>query len=94
MPTTMIPLPADPASLDLGGDPRNLPDDTYQAIVDLYATMVADTREPCSSVLATARMVTETARFHRWGRERSAVLGDLAALLCQRICDDTIAAID
>lgn len=93
MPKT-ISLPGDAKSLDLGGDPRDLPGDLYEWILDTYADVVRDTHEPRSAVLAVARMVTEAARFKRWHRRDADVIGDIAAKLCQSVCDATLRAVD
>lgn len=87
-------LPEDPAALAWTGDPADLPPDIYEWALDTYAELVAGTRGPRSSVLAAGRMATEAARMRRWPRWHADVLGDTVALLCQRICDETIAAID
>jgi hypothetical protein len=94
MPMSVIPLPDRAESLDLGGDPHDLPGDLYEWILNRYAEEVAQTREPRSAVLAVARMVTDGARFRRWSRWHCDVAGDIAAKLCQSVCDDTLRAVD
>ena len=89
-----IHLPKDPASLDLRGDPRDLPGAIYEAILDLYVMHVDQSGNPRAAVLATARMVTENARLRRWPRAQADQLGDIAAKLCQDVCDETIGAVD
>jgi hypothetical protein len=93
MPIT-INLPDDPATLDLAGDPRDLPGPLYEQILDVYAAQVSASREPLAAVLATARMVTEAARVRRWPIAPAARLGDIAAKLCQTVCDDALRMVD